>query len=92
MLIFGKVNNTYQQMGMVMLKVGGWAEGMSIKPDKTNLVVAINQGSVAPVDIRDALAGTAKPSFVNQSNGGTIANPGTFGTSHAGRQICVYRQ
>lgn len=81
LLIFGKVNNTYQQTGTVMLKVGDKAQGMSITPDKTTLLVALGNGSVALVDVRDALAGKATPSFVDQSNGGAIARPGTFGTA-----------
>ncbi|MDR5833710.1 hypothetical protein [Caballeronia sp. LZ034LL] len=80
-LIFGRVHNSLQQTGTVVLKSGDEAEGMSITPDKTTLVVALENSGVALVNVGDALAGKAEPSIVDQSNGGTISDPGTFGTA-----------
>ncbi|MDR5756848.1 hypothetical protein [Caballeronia sp. LZ035] len=80
-VIFAKVNHTYQQTGTVTLKTGDQAQSMSITPDKTTLLVALANNGVALVDVHDALAGKATPSFVDQSNGGAFASPGTFGTA-----------
>ncbi|MDR5779247.1 hypothetical protein QCE63_07360 [Caballeronia sp. LZ065] len=80
-LIFGKIDHGYRQTGTVRLKADDHAQGMSITPDKTTLVVALEKSGVALVDVHDALAGKATPSFVDQSNGGAFARPGTFGTA-----------
>ncbi|WP_162600693.1 lactonase family protein [Paraburkholderia sp. C35] len=79
--IFRRTNGAFQRTGTVLLKAGDTVNGLTITPDRTTLVASLESSGVALIDIDEALHGTSKTAFVDQSNGGKIARPGTFQTT-----------